>query len=88
MLPQLEVYLTESWHQLPQSDGRPKRLSFLGQATGVGKACFFVFADRESVPRYIVKMPRSPLDNDELQREVAAIESLRALVSELSLIHI
>lgn len=82
MLPQIENYLLRAWNQLPEAGPTPGRLSFLGQATGVSKACFFIFADDERSPRYIAKLPRSPAYNEELMQEVSTIQHLRATVSE------
>ena len=80
MLLQLEKYLLSAWKHLPNAGPTPKYVSFLGQATGVSKACFFVFADDERSPRYIAKLPRSPVYNEELLREIVTIERLRATV--------
>ena len=82
MLSRLEEYLLANWDQLPGGGARPGRLSFLGQATGVSKACFFAFADDEPSPRYIVKIPRSPFYNEGLMQEVRTIKRLRTTVSE------
>src|SRR5581483_7506297 len=78
MLPQLRSYLMEHWDDLPGRPPPPTRLTFLGQATGVGKVCYFVFVDDEKRPRYIAKAPRSPVHNADLRREVAVIDELRA----------
>lgn len=82
MLAHLEDYLLQVWGQLPDAGSAPRQLSFLGQATGVSKACFFIFVDGEQLPRYIAKLPRSPAYNDELMREIAAIENLRSIVTD------
>jgi hypothetical protein len=81
MLPLLHDYCLEHWHDLPVIGRKPKRLTFLGQATGVSKVCFFVFGDNDRRPRAIIKMPRSPVFNASLMDEVATIQRLRDLVS-------
>jgi hypothetical protein len=74
MLPNVEEYLRSIWPRLPGELAAPRSLTFLGQATGVTKACMFVFVDRERLPRYIVKLARSPLYNSRLIHEVSAIQ--------------
>ena len=82
MFDHLEDYLLRAWHQLPHAGTAPRHLSFMGQATGVSKVCFFIFADDEASPRYIAKLPRSPAYNDELMGEIVAIQSLRQVVTD------
>lgn len=80
MLPQLHAYMCSHWERLPDAGPPPRHLAFVGQATGVSKACFFVLVDDQSTPRYIVKTPRSPLGNSRLSQEVATIERVRRSV--------
>jgi hypothetical protein len=82
VLLQLQDYLLAQWSHLPGAGPKPRRLSFLGQATGVSKVCFFVFAEDERLPRYIVKTPRSPVDDDGLRQEVSTITGLRESLPE------
>lgn len=78
----LEDYLLANWSELPGAGPRPAHLSLLGQATGVSKACLFVFAYGETFPRYIAKIPRSPAYNEDLIEEVGTIQDLRESVSQ------
>jgi hypothetical protein len=80
MLPQLHAYMLSHWEALPDAGPPPRHLAFVGQATGVSKACFFVLVDDQPTPRYIVKTPRSPLGNARLAQEVATIERVRRSV--------
>jgi hypothetical protein len=82
VLPQIEELVIRRWAELPGSRRTPRRISFLGQATGVSKVCFFIFADADTAPCYIAKMPRSPAYNDHFGREVETIERLRSIVPD------
>jgi hypothetical protein len=57
--------------------GKPRRLDFLVQATGISKVCCYVFVNDETQPRWVAKMPRSPRDNDVLAHEYSVTARLR-----------
>ena len=77
MLPQLRAYLLENWSELPMGGPRPQELTFLVQATGVSKVCCFIFADDSPNPGWVAKLPRTPLDNQILEREYGLVQHLR-----------
>ena len=77
MLPQLRAYLLQNWSELPMGGPRPHELAFFVQATGVSKVCCYIFADDSPNPGWVAKMPRSPLDNQILEREYGVIRHLR-----------
>lgn len=82
MLEQLQPYMLSHWDTLPQHQQRPRRLSFLAQATGVSKICFFVFADDDPTPCLVVKAPRTPHYNHHLDHEIRLLEDVRMAVPD------
>jgi hypothetical protein len=71
MLPQLSQQLLAQWSELPISQRRPDRLSFLGVRTGVGDgyALFLAFPDRDRAPCLMIKVPRGPTAESRLGHE-------------------
>jgi len=77
MIPQLRDYLLENRRSLWPGMGKPRRLDFLVQATGISKVCCYVFVNDEAQPRWVAKMPRSPRDNGVLDHEYSVTRHLR-----------
>jgi hypothetical protein len=78
MIPQLRDYLFDNWQSLWPGTGKPRRIDFLIQATGISKVCCYIFANDEDQPRWVAKMPRSPRDNGVLAHEYSVTRHLRA----------
>src|SRR5260221_5091210 len=77
VLPQLRESLLACWPEERLGRCRPRDLALSVQGTGVGKLCCYLFPDDASEPRWVAKIPRSPLDNASLVREYSLVQSLR-----------
>jgi len=82
----IEGLMRERWEGW-QFGSRPERLSWLlltGGRRSVNKVVGLVFADSEQAPRSVVKFARTEAEEDQLRREAAALQSLRASRPELA----
>jgi Ser/Thr protein kinase RdoA (MazF antagonist) len=77
VLAQVQAYLLDHWHSLPMGQPRPRELTISVRATGVGKLCGYLFAAGEAEPRWVVKLPRSPRDNERLAAEYDLVRHVR-----------